>query len=171
MYYLDFTPMNERDMIDYLGEVEDLEKTIPEMLEKANRKYEFREECIYRNSFHPMKMDGTRSPNRNGDPVFRTLVAVNKDMDRQKQDADREIQQIKSWGQKLEYVRSCLLKIPHEERQILTELYIKKKAVKEYAMEQSLSESTLRRKSRKSMADLLANYNAIFKSKYEDEIN
>ncbi len=163
MFYLEFRPMNEQDMIDYLGEIEDLEEKIPLMLQNAYKKCESKEECIYRNMFQLREADGSsRDKYRSGDPVFRTIVAVRRDMARQSRSVELEIRRIRCWKEKMDYVNYCLLQLAGEQREILTALYVRKESRKAYGLKKCLSEATTRRRRREAMENLLCRYNSRF---------
>ncbi len=170
MFYLEFRPMNEQDMLDYLGELEDLEEQIPLMLQSVYKKCESKEECIYRNMFQSTGSDNCgRDKYRNGDPVYCTLMAVRRDMARQDRAVEQQIKRIRSWQDKLDHVKFCLFQLPREQREILIDLCVKKESRKAYAARNCLSGATAGRRRKEALEELMQHYNKRFTRERQEE--
>ncbi|MCC8102244.1 MAG: hypothetical protein LIP11_08285 [Clostridiales bacterium] len=167
MHFLDFEPMDEGDMVEYLGEMERMDKRIQEMLREEYSKLESFEECIRRRSFRNGVSElgtGSQSHSTKTDTVYNILCSVQSDMDRQGREIAQQILKITEGQEKLNYVRFCIRSLPQEQEELILHVYVKGEGQVAYAKEKYFSKATASRRTRAAMGNLLELYNGRFAS-------
>ncbi len=165
MHFLDFGPMKESDMAEYLGEVDGLEDRIQEMLQEEYSKLESFEECIQRKSFRSFAPDispDSQHQIATTDTVYSILTSVQRDMEQQSRDISQQILKLVEGREKLNHVKYCIRSLPSDQADLITYIYVKREGQKAYSKKKYLSTSTVSRRTKIAMDNLLALYNARF---------
>ncbi|MCD7820346.1 MAG: hypothetical protein LUH07_15075 [Lachnospiraceae bacterium] len=165
MLFLDFEPMDEGDMVEYLGEMEGLEARMQGMLKEEFARLESFEECIWRKSLRSSNTEensGGDPPRRNADTIYNILVSVERDLEKQGNEIAQQILRITKGQEKLNYVRFCIRSLPTEQAELISHVYVKREGQTVYAAEKHYSKSMICRKTKAALESLLVLYNRRF---------
>lgn len=163
MLILDFNPMTEGDMAEYLGEIEGLNEKLLAMIQDEYTHLETLEECIRRNTFHGQPDGPAVKSGPKGDAAYYTLRAVYREMDRQVEELTMEVMKIMEGQEKLRYVNHCIRMLPCDQAELIGRLYVQREKQENYAKEKCISLPTLRRRRKTAMDNLLVLYNSYFR--------
>ncbi|MCC8138274.1 MAG: hypothetical protein LIO76_09500 [Clostridiales bacterium] len=167
MNYMDFEPMDREEMMEYLREIEVLEKKIPEMLEEAYNGIEPEEACIYRKALQEKDTDGMSGYTKGMkmDNVYYTLLSVHRELDQQMKERAQELLQITKAQEKLDYVKRCIKKLPSDQEEVIVCLFVKKTKWEAYSKQSGLCRAVVFRRRTKALENLVMIYNSRFTGK------
>ncbi len=160
--------MEKEELIEYLGEMEDLSGKIPRLLQQSYDRIDTIQTRIRRSG---SDLTADEISEISSSQVFQEKASAfylrpsfSRGISQEILEIQQEIEELLEAERKLLYLTHCIEKLPSVDAEFITALLIKKECAKSYARRTGISAPTLSRRRKRAVEHLLALYNQKFDS-------
>lgn len=166
-----FERMTEGEMTQYLSSMRWTGEKIRKKREELGKAAGCVEDYIQKNAYAGQCIGEEIAPYsgfHRADTVHRMLERSYRDYEAQVEELSRETVQLEAEEEKLRYVRDCLHRLPLAQSELIEALYVEGMSWEAYGQINYISRTTVQRRRKQAMGNLLMLYNQRFEGREKD---